>query len=348
MLQTPLCFLPLRRALSAGLLALMAATAPVLAGDWRIATVNGVPAEGDAAMLFVAEGRISLRTGCNVANGNARFDAGALTVGTPLAMTRALCAGTALQAQEDALVRLLTGTIDVRFDPFTDRMTLVRGADSAELVAVQPETGDPVPRDEGAGTETSPDPAQPTAEERRQALFSAPYVNVFGLSGPLNVRQGPSTGSAVVGKVLAGTLMHNEGCEARADRDWCEVRFLDASQTHGWAAAEYLEPSPASLRAGQGVFDAIGRLACAEEAGAPLGDCDYGLARDGTHSVVVVVFRPDGMERVLFFADGGFAYADTSQAGGGFDTESTLDDGVFRIRVDSERYEIPETVVMGG
>ncbi len=51
----------------------------------------------------------------------------------------------------------------------------------------------------------------------------------------------------------------------------------------------------------------------------PFEDCNYGLARDGGHSVVMVVFKPFGApERVLYFADNAFVYYESNDAGGQF------------------------------
>jgi len=128
---------------------------------------------------------------------------------------------------------------------------------------------------------------------------------VFGLSGHLNIRAAPTTGAPVVARVLAGALLRNRGCREGAGRAWCEVEPLDTAATTGWAAAEYLVPAPAGLRAGRGVFEAIGRIPCTL-AGAGPAECEAGVARDADGTAVVVVYRTGGAERVLSFDGGRF------------------------------------------
>jgi hypothetical protein len=79
-----------------------------------------------------------------------------------------------------------------------------------------------------------------------------------------------------------------------------------------------------------------------------MGPCIMGVARDGGGSATIKVTRGDGLQRALFFRDGTFLSIDASQAGGGFDTKATRENGLFRIRIDDERHEIPDAVVFGG
>ena len=97
----------------------------------------------------------------------------------------------------------------------------------------------------------------------------------------------------MIGRVEAGTLLRNLGCREGGGRDWCNIEYVDASGTQGWAAAEYLEPASASIRAGQGIYDQIGRLGCVDVAGGAATECEYGVARDRDGTAVVTVFRGD-------------------------------------------------------
>lgn len=328
---------------AAALALAICATGGASAAEWRIATVNGTVAQAEGLIDFAADGAFGGNTGCNNLRGKARFADGLLIIDGPVATTRMACPDPIMQ-QEDAILRILAGEVTVAFDPLTDQLTLSRENDTVTLVPPGAEAGMPKAED----TADAPPPPPRPAEDAVPTIFDTAYLNVFGLSGPLNMRQEPGTASKVVAKVLSGTMLQNLGCEDRPDRTWCRVRMLGASGTEGWVAGDYVEPASASLRAGQGVFDAIGTLSCAFAQGDALQDCDYGLARDGAHSVVVVVFRPDGGKRVLFFADGGFAYADTSEADGPAAASGTLADDRFVVTLGSERYEIAREAVFPG
>ncbi len=102
----------------------------------------------------------------------------------------------------------------------------------------------------------------------------------------------------------------------------------------------------ATKRAKSGAFDASGEIACAHEVGQDLGPCSAKVARDTEAAAVVVTF-PNGFSRILTFEDGGFLRGNTTMSGVGTDTEWVLEDGLYRIRVDDQRFDIPETLVMG-
>ncbi|WP_137700696.1 SH3 domain-containing protein [Marimonas lutisalis] len=178
-------------------------------------------------------------------------------------------------------------------------------------------------------------------------MFEAGYLNAHGLSGPLNIRESASTQSAIVTRVLAGTLQRNAGCAKQDDRDGCEIECLDASGTRGWAAAEYLQPAPATMRAQNGRFDNIGRLSCRIGATQEAQDCGFGIARDGNQSAIPVVFKPDGFERVVHFANGAMSYAKLDETDAPTLMESSVSDGMMHIRISDEHYAIAAHVVGG-
>ncbi len=101
-------------------------------------------------------------------------------------------------------------------------------------------------------------------------------------------------------------------------------------------------------RAGMGDFDATGTIPCAQHAGQPTAPCAFGVARESGGSATVVVTRPDGITRALFFIDGEFLSADTSQADGYPEYDATKEADLFFVRVGEERYEIPDAVIFGG
>jgi hypothetical protein len=105
---------------------------------------------------------------------------------------------------------------------------------------------------------------------------------------------------------------------------------------------------PSSARAGQGKFDATGQIPCAQRPGQPMTQCNFGVARDGGGSATVVVTRPDGRTRAIFFEKGKAVGADLSQADGNMDFKASKNADLYVIQAGDERYEIPEAVVYGG
>ncbi|WP_298833084.1 hypothetical protein [uncultured Piscinibacter sp.] len=103
-----------------------------------------------------------------------------------------------------------------------------------------------------------------------------------------------------------------------------------------------------SERAGQGLFDARGPIPCAQHRGQPMGQCQMAVARDPGGSATVVITRPDGHTRAVFFDKGKAIGADLSQADGNMRFKATKEADLYMIRAGDERYEIPEAVVFGG
>lgn len=182
---------------------------------------------------------------------------------------------------------------------------------------------------------------------------------VTGVSRALILREQPSTAANRVASYAPGTLLDNLGCQAAEGRAWCDVQQLGGGP-RGYVAAEFLQPaiSPdgsaasgpddSALRAGQGQFDATGPLPCAQEAGQPMGQCQFGVARAGGGYATVVIKKPDGRSRAIFFRMGIPVGADTSQADGYPEFRAARQGDLNLIRVGSERYEIPDAVVLGG
>lgn len=104
-----------------------------------------------------------------------------------------------------------------------------------------------------------------------------------------------------------------------------------------------------SERAGQGQFDARGPVACAMRAGQPMQECQAAVARDGGGTATVVVTRPDGRTRFIFFEKGKAIGADLSQADGSQHFRATRSgDDIYLIEAGNERYEIVDAFVFGG
>ncbi|MGA7966184.1 MAG: SH3 domain-containing protein [Gammaproteobacteria bacterium] len=175
----------------------------------------------------------------------------------------------------------------------------------------------------------------------------------------LNLREEPSTKARTIASYAPGTILDNLGCQRSEDRVWCDVQQLGGGP-RGYVSAEYLKPavSPdgsvakgpddSALRAGQGQFDATGTIPCAEYKGQPMGQCEFGVARAGGGYATVVVKKPDGRTRAIFFRMGKPIGADTSQADGYPEFRATKENDLNLISIGDERYEIPDAVVLGG
>ena len=184
------------------------------------------------------------------------------------------------------------------------------------------------------------------------------YWTVSGVSTSLNLRAEPSTSAATIARYRAGTVLNNLGCREAGGRAWCDVQEVGGGP-RGFVAAEFLTPTVAphgavltgaddsALRAGQGQFDATGKIPCAEASGAPMGQCDFGVARGGGGDATVVVTRANGRTRAIFFSLGRPIGADTSEADPG-EFSATRDNDLHMIRIGAERYEMPDAVVFGG
>ena len=106
-------------------------------------------------------------------------------------------------------------------------------------------------------------------------------------------------------------------------------------------------PDDSALRAGNAEFDATGTISCAQPVGQPLSRCEFGVARAGGGYATVVITRPDGRSRAVFFRLGRPIGADTGESDPG-DVKATREGDFSIIRIGNERYEIPDAVVLGG
>jgi len=106
-------------------------------------------------------------------------------------------------------------------------------------------------------------------------------------------------------------------------------------------------PDDSALRAGEGKFDATGKLPCAQSVGQPMMQCDFGVARAGGGYATVVIKKPDGRARAIFFRMGKPVGTDTSEADPG-KFSAVRESDLNSIRIGDERYEIPAAVVVGG
>ncbi|MGD8678088.1 MAG: SH3 domain-containing protein [Chromatiales bacterium] len=182
---------------------------------------------------------------------------------------------------------------------------------------------------------------------------------VSGISTALNMRAEASLQAKVLKRLPDGAILDNLGCEKIGEITWCDVQEFGGGM-RGYVSANFLKPavSPdgsvargpdlSAERAGKGKFDATGTLPCAEGAGQPLRECDFGVARTGGGYSTVVVKKPYGGSRAIFFRMGVAVGADTSEADGYLEFSVTRENDLNRVQVGSERYEIPDAVVLGG
>ncbi len=86
-------------------------------------------------------------------------------------------------------------------------------------------------------------------------------------------------------------------------------------------------------------------IACAQETGEALGQCTYRVKRDDKGKTTVTVAFANGFKRKLFFKDDKFVKASVTMSGTGTDTDWSLKDGTHKIRVDDQRYVIPDSLI---
>jgi len=325
---------------------------PNLAGTaWRLVEFQsmddaiGVVRPDDSSLYTMrlhGDGTVDMRLNCNQAKGswsavpssdasNGKFEFGSL------AMTRALCPPPSMDENIAAQAQHIRSYLLK-----DDRLYLSLMADGG-IYAWEPLKED---------TAATVVPTAPEAGGPRN-------WEVSGVSSALNLREEPSGTASILARYRPGTILDNLGCRQGQGRFWCDVQQLGGGP-RGFVAAEFLKPavSPdgsaamgpddSALRAGQGQFDATGSILCAQHLGQPTGQCEFGVARAGGGYATVVVNRPDGRQRAIFFRMGRAIGADTSQADGNPEFRATKDGDLNLIRIGDEHYEIPDAVVSGG
>ena len=155
-----------------------------------------------------------------------------------------------------------------------------------------------------------------------------------------------------------GAILQNRGCSESAGQVWCDIRSLRGN-VRGYALAAFLKPAKgpdgivaigmddSRLRAGKGIFDAETILPCAQEQGQALGKCNAAVSRGvGGDATVVVTFQ-NGFARKLYFVHGEFVKASATMSGVGTDMDWRLANDVHLVRVDDQRFELPDRFVFG-
>ncbi len=174
--------------------------------------------------------------------------------------------------------------------------------------------------------------------------------------GKVNLNAEPSSNADVVGVFANGAILSNLGCMDVADQVWCKVRPFRGGIT-GFARATQLQPAQgpdgviatgvddSKRRARARDFDSKGEVACAQEQGQAMGTCLASASRSGGGDATVVVTFPNGFARNLYFVHGEFVRASATMSGVGTDMDWRLKNKRYFIRVDDQRYELPNTLV---
>jgi heat shock protein HslJ len=293
-------------------------------------------------MRLNSDGTVAMQLNCNRAMGSwsveagANADSGRFTFGM-LAMTRAFCPPPSMDESIAAQSQYIRSYL------LKDgRLYLSLMADGG-IYVWEPINAKPSMTDVPA----APDDGGPRNWE------------VVNVSHALNLRERPSTTATIIASYAPGAVLDNLGCQRNEGQVWCDVQQLGGGP-RGYVVAAYLKPavSPdgsvatgtddSALRAGEGKFDATGKIPCAQSVGQPMMQCEFGVARAGGGYATVVINKPDGRSRAIYFRMGKPIGADSSQADGYVEFSADRENDLHLIRVGNERYEIPDAVVLGG
>ena len=102
------------------------------------------------------------------------------------------------------------------------------------------------------------------------------------------------------------------------------------------------------VRAGEGDFDATGKIPCAQSEAQPITQCDFGVARESKGTATVMITKPDGSQRQIIFIHGQATTVDQNEASSYPELSLSREGDLNFIRIGSERYEIPDAVIYGG
>ena len=94
-------------------------------------------------------------------------------------------------------------------------------------------------------------------------------------------------------------------------------------------------------------FDATGIIPCAQEQGEKLGSCKIEIARGADGTATAVVTFENGFKRRLYFEGRTFVYGNPTMSGSGKDVEWDLNENLYFIRIDDQRFEIPDWMLFG-
>ena len=324
------------------------AALPLAGTQWRLVEFQSMddaqgiarPSEGTVySMRLHGDGTVTMQLNCNRATGTwsavpgSEATSGQFEFG-PLAATRALCPPPSMDESIAAQSKYVRSYLLK-----DDRLHLSLMADGGIYVWAR----------DGSAPSAAVVPASPENGGPRN----------WEVTRTLNLREQPGASARILATYRPGTVLDNLGCQRVQGRDWCDVQQFGGGP-RGYVAAEHLRPaiSPdgsaamgpddSASRAGQGQFDATGPLPCAFAPSQPMGQCEFGVARAGGGYATVVVKKPDGRTRAIFFRMGRPVGADVAESEGRKDFRATKAGDLHMIRIGNERYEIPDAVVLGG
>jgi len=320
--------------------------------QWRLVEftsmddATGVKRPKDSSLYTMdlkSDGTVHMHLNCNYANGNwsavpsSDGKSGQFTFG-PLAATRALCPQPSMDEHIVSQAQYIRGYLlkdgrlylSLMADGGIYMWEPINDDKAVENIYVSPENGGP----------------------RNWEVTG--FVN-----DRLNLREQPSANAKIIDTYELGTILDNLGCKESEGQIWCDVQKLGGG-ARGYVSAKFLKPavSPdgsaaegpddSSLRAGQNKFDATGKVPCSFSNGKTMQECDFGVARAGGGYATVVITKPDGRKRAIFFRMGKALGADTSQAEGYPEFRSSKESDSNLIHVGDEFYKIPDAVIFGG
>ncbi|KZY24317.1 MULTISPECIES: hypothetical protein [unclassified Sulfitobacter] len=173
------------------------------------------------------------------------------------------------------------------------------------------------------------------------------------------LHRAPAEDSEERAALPGGTLLSNRGCDAaQGGVVWCEVAPLDMGKP-GYVRAAQLAPArgpdgviptgrdDSKKRARAKDYDDRSEIACAQEQGQALGTCAAAIARSGGGDATVVATFPNGFARQLYFTHGAFMRGSSTMSGVGTDMDWERAEGMYVIRVDDQRFVIPQGFLLG-
>lgn len=84
---------------------------------------------------------------------------------------------------------------------------------------------------------------------------------------------------------------------------------------------------------------------CVQRDGLPLVECSISVRHGEEGETTVTATFPNGFKRMLSFSEGRFVRGNPTMSGVGTDTEWALVDGTHLIRVDDQKFEIPDALL---
>jgi hypothetical protein len=88
-----------------------------------------------------------------------------------------------------------------------------------------------------------------------------------------------------------------------------------------------------------------GNVPCSQERGQELGICEVVVTRGSGGDATIMATFANGFSRTLTFIHGEFVFANSTMSGVGNDIDWHLDDGIHVLRVDDQRFLLPDALI---